>query len=170
MNGWVIFGQILGIFGSALTVLSYQCKTPRMLLLLQTVSTALFVCNYWLIGASSGVLLNIVCIGRNLIYYNKDKKIFSYPFYPYLLAVILVVCCAFSWQGPVSLLITAALAVNTVFLSFGRQNLLRISIVFTCSLILLYNVFVFSPGGILNESFAIASSVVGLWRYRKEKI
>jgi len=35
------------------------------------------------------MILNIVCVVRNLIFINRDKKIFSYRFYPYLLMVII---------------------------------------------------------------------------------
>lgn len=164
-----ILGQAIGIIGFTLTFCSYQCKTAKKLLLLQTISTLLFILHYYLIDAASGMLLNIVCIARNVVYYYKDKRVFSYPFYPYLFAALIAGCCVLSWQGPVSLLITVALVINTVFLSFGRQNLLRASVVFTCSLILIYNVFMFSVGGILNEGIAILSSAVGLWRYRREK-
>ena len=163
-----IFAQALGVIGFVLTFISYQSKKPRTLLLLQTVSTAIFVLHYHLIGASSGMLLNIVCIIRNIVYFNKDKKIFSYRFYPYFFASLIAVLCALSWQGAVSLLITVALFFNTVFLSFGKQNFLRATVIVTSSLILVYNVFVFSLGGILNEGVAVLSSIIGLLRYRKE--
>ena len=68
----------------------------------------------------------------------------------------------------VSLLIIVALAANTVFLSFGNPQLLRKSILATSSLVLLYNIFVFSLGGIANEALAIGSSVVGIFRFRQE--
>ena len=72
-----------------------------------------------------------------------------------------------SWQGPISLLIIIALAVNTVFLSFGNPQLLRYSILFTSTAILIYNVYVFTIGGIANEAVAIISSVVGIIRFKK---
>lgn len=170
MTGYEISGQILGFIGFALTFFSYQSKSPKTLLLLQTISTLLFICHYFLIGASSGMLLNIVCVLRNIVYYFRKKRIFSYRFYPYLFALLITVLCVLSWQGPISLLITVALAVNSVFLSFGNQRVLRISVLFTCSLILIYNIFVFSLGGILNESIAILSSALALLRYRKDQI
>ena len=74
-----------------------------------------------------------------------------------------------SWQGAMSLLIIIPLMVNTVFLSLGIPQLLRKSVIFTSSFVLLYNVFVFSIGGILNEAVSIISSIIGIIRFRKAK-
>ena len=72
-----------------------------------------------------------------------------------------------SWEGPVSLLIILPLMVNTVFLSLENPTLLRKSVVFTSSGILVYNIFVASGGGIISESISISSSIVAIIRYRK---
>ena len=85
-----------------------------------------------------------------------------------LLAAAMVVVGAFSWQGPVSLMIIVALAANTIFMSFGNPQLLRKSVRGTSTLVLLYNIFVFSIGGIANEGLSIISSAVGIARFRKE--
>ena len=110
-----------------------------------------------------------MCIIRNVVFYfQKDDG--KHRLLPALvLAAAMVVLGILSWQGPVSLLIIVALAANTVFLSFGNPQLLRKSILGTSSLVLTYNIFVFSLGGIANESLAILSSIVGIFRYRKEK-
>ena len=83
-------------------------------------------------------------------------------------AVCMVALGALSWQGWVSLLIIVALALNTLFMAFGTPQVLRCSVLFTSTLVLLYNVFVFSIGGMLNEGLAIVSSAVGVIRYRKK--
>ena len=85
-----------------------------------------------------------------------------------ILSLAMIVFGIFSWQGPVSLLIMLGLAINTIFLSLGKPQVLRYSILLTCSMILIYNVAVFSLGGILNEGFAIVSSVIGILRYRNK--
>lgn len=62
-----------------------------------------------------------------------------------------------------------ALPVNTVCLSFGKPQLLRKSILFTCTLILIYNIFIRSIGGMANETLGIVSSIIGIVRFRKDK-
>jgi hypothetical protein len=81
----------------------------------------------------------------------------------------MIILGAISWQGYVSLLIIVALALNTVFMSVGDPQLLRKSVVFTSSLVLIYNCFVFSLGGIANEGVSIVSSIIGIIRFYKGK-
>ena len=164
-----LFGQILGILATVITGISYQMNTKRSLLLVQTAATSCTCLAYLLLGAASGFALNIVCIVRNVVFYfqKEDGKRRLLP--ALLLAAVMVVLGILSWQGPVSLLIIVALAANTIFLSFGDPQLLRKSILGTSTLVLTYNLFVFSLGGIANEALAIVSSIVGIIRYRKEK-
>ena len=75
---------------------------------------------------------------------------------------------AFSWQGPISLLIIIALIINTFFLSLGNPQKLRYSILFTSTMVIIYNAYVFTIGGLMNETIAIISSIIGIIRFRKE--
>ena len=86
-----------------------------------------------------------------------------------ILAATMCVLGALSWEGPISLLVIIALAANTLFMSFGKPQLLRESVIATSSMILIYNIFVFSIGGIVNEGVSIVSSIVGIIRFRKKK-
>ena len=165
-----ILGQIIGILATLITALSYQMNTKKSLLLTQSLATACTCISYLLLGASAGFALNIVCLVRNgCFYYLKEGQM---PIYisTAILAAAMVVLGAFSWQGPISLLMIIALAVNTVFLSLGKPQILRYSILLTSSMILIYNIYVFTIGGMLNESIAIGSSVIGILRFRKARL
>ena len=161
-----IIGQIIGIIATVITVCSYQVNTKRLLLITQTSATLCICISYLFLGASSGFALNIVCIVRNLLFYVLKSGSRENLICACLLAVAMAVTGAFSWQGPISLLIIVALMINTVFLSFGKPQLLRYSVLFTCSMILAYNIVIFSIGGIMNEGLAIVSSAVGIIRFR----
>lgn len=165
----VIAGQILGWLAALLTFLSYQCKDHKKLIVVQTLSTLSICISYLFLNAWSGMLLNFVCLIRNFIIYRKDIKIFSYSFWPYVLAGVMGIMGAVSWQGPMSLLIIIALAVNTVFLYFPNVQNLRKSILLTSTMILIYNVYFNVWGGVVNEMIAITSSIIGLYRYKSIK-
>ena len=164
-----LIGQALGILATIITVISYQMNTKRSLLLVQTAATTCTCLAYLFLGAASGFALNVVCIIRNIVFYFQKDSGKVHTISSVLLAAAMVVLGALSWQGPVSLLIIIALAANTIFMSFGNPQLLRKSILGTSSMILVYNIFVFSLGGIANEGLSIVSSVVGILRFRKEK-
>ena len=165
----IIAGQIMGWLAALITFLSYQCKEHKKLLVVQTLSTLSICISYLLLGAWSGMLLNVVCIIRNFIIYRKDIKIFSYSFWPYVLAALMGVMGALSWQGPMSLLVIVALAANTLFLYFPNVQNLRKSIVITSTMVLIYNAYFSVWGGVFNEAIAISSSIIGIYRYRNAK-
>ena len=165
----LIIGQILGILATIITGISYQMNSKRSLLLVQTTATLCTCLAYLFLGAASGFALNVVCILRNVVFYFQKSTGRKTLLVASVLALCMVIIGALSWQGPVSLFIIVALAANTIFLSFGNPQLLRKSILGTSTMVLLYNIFVFSLGGIANESLAILSSIVGIIRFRKEK-
>ena len=166
-----IIGQILGIVATIITAISYQVNNKRGLLAVQSAATLSTCLGYLFLGAMSGFALNIVCLVRNgvFFFFDKSQKGAAYRIAAILLAVCMVVLGAISWQGWVSLLIIVALALNTLFMAFGTPQNLRQSVCFTSALVLAYNICVFSVGGIMNEALAIISSIVGIFRYRKEK-
>ena len=165
-----ILGQTLGIIATLITALSYQANTKRKLLFIQSVATLCTCISYLLLGATSGFALNIVCLIRNLcFYFQKEGKT---PIYisTSIFVVMMGILGAMSWQGPISLLIIVALAANTFFLSLGKPQMLRYSILVTSLMVLIYNIYVLTIGGILNESIAILSAFIGIIRFRKKSL
>jgi hypothetical protein len=162
----ILAGQIMGWGAALMTFLSYQCKDHKKLLIVQTLSSLSICISYLLLGAWSGMLLNVICIVRNFIIYRKDIKIFSYSFWPYALAAVMGAGGLLSWQGPMSLLVIVALVANTVFLYFPNVQNLRKSILITSTMVLIYNAYYNVWGGVVNEMIAITSSAVGIYRYR----
>lgn len=164
-----IIGQVFGILSMLMTCLCYQVNSKRRILIVQCASIVFICINYLLLGATSGFVLNIVCLLRNITYYFQKEGSRYQLAAGCIFAAAIGVCGALSWQGPISLLMIAALMINTVVLSLGLPQLLRKSILLTSTMVLIYNVTVFSVGGILNECVAILSSVVGLIRYAKKE-
>jgi hypothetical protein len=164
-----IIGQALGIIATIITFISYQANTKRSLLIIQSIATLCTCLSYFFLGATSGFALNIICLIRNAIFYFQKEGTKLQYISASILSLVMAFVGAFSWQGPISLLIIIALAANTVYLSFGKPQLLRQSVLVTSTMVLIYNIFVFSIGGITNESISIISSAIGVVRYRKAK-
>ena len=156
----------MGWMAALFTFLSYQCKSHKKLIIVQCLSSFSICISYLLLGAWSGMILNVVCLIRNFIIYRKDLKIFSYSFWPYALAALMGVTGALSWQGPMSLLILVALVVNTLFLYFPNVQNLRKSIVVTSTMVLIYNAYFAVWGGVVNEMIAITSALIGIFRFK----
>ncbi|MBQ8408496.1 MAG: YgjV family protein [Clostridia bacterium] len=163
-----IIGQLIGIVAPILTIITYQLNTKNKMFTVLTAATVCTCVSYLLLGATSGFVLNIVCIVRNICYCLQKEGTRGMYISGGIFAAVMCALGAFSWQGTHSLLIIAALAINTVYMSFGKPQLLRKSILLTSTLVLIYNIIEFSLGGIINESLALGSAVVGIVRFWKE--
>lgn len=162
-------GQIFGLIAVVISFVAYQMPTQKKILFMNMLVTVAILLNYAFLGATTGVILNVVCLIRNIIFMNRDKKIFSYKFYPYLLMVIIGGLSFLTSEGAHSILITIGLIINTFALSLTNPQATRYCMAISCSFIFAYNIFVFSIGGMINEAVAIISSILGIIRYRKNQ-
>ena len=162
-------GQIFGLIAVVISFVAYQMPTQKKILFMNMLVTVAILLNYAFLGATTGVILNVVCFIRNIIFMNRDKKIFSYKFYPYLLMVIIGGLSFLTSEGVHSILITIGLIINTFALSLTNPQATRYCMAISCSFIFAYNIFVFSIGGMINEAVAIISSILGIIRYRKNQ-
>ena len=161
-------GQGLGVLGVALGFLSMQMKTRDKLLLMHLALTACFALHYGLIGAWSGMALNIISSIRNITYYLLGKKGDVKPGWGIFFAVVMGTVGILSWQNWCSAFMVIALTLNSYAMSFTDPQNIRKSMLVTCPLALIYNILVISVGGIVLESVNIASAAIGIYRYRKQ--
>lgn len=168
-----IIAQGFGIIGLIIIVWSFQCKQNKNFFLTQGIGSFAFVINFLLINAYAGALFNLTNLVRGLLFSKEDKKVWK------LVAVnaLYTACFAFStylaW-GDWFMIFIASLPYVTLFtmsilMWMGNGKHIRY---FQVSLMspawIVHNIFNFSLGGILCESFNMVSSVVALVRYRKE--
>lgn len=169
MNVSEIIGQILGIVAVLLGFLSYQVKNDKQLMLMQALTSAVFVVHYYLLGAIPGAVLNIICILRNMVYYFKDRKFYKPKLYPILFAVIMFILGLYSSNGIHSVFVISGLVISTVCFSFKEAQNVRKSVLVTCPMVLIYDVIERSYGGVIYESVAMISALLGIIRYKKNK-
>ena len=162
-------GQLFGLVAVAISFVAYQMSTQKKILIMNMLVTIAIMINYALIGAVTGMILNIVCVVRNIIFINRDKKIFSSPVWPYIFAVIMLIAGLVTWQDWRTIFMICALVINSVCLSLKNAQHIRYSLLITCPLVMLYDILVHSYGGIVYEGMSIASAVIGIIRFRQQK-
>ncbi|MBQ1265089.1 MAG: YgjV family protein [Oscillospiraceae bacterium] len=163
-----IIGQILGVIAVILGFVTYQVRTQKMLLTVQIFTTLTFVLHYLLIGAWSGMALNAVAMVRNIVYARRDLKVFSGKLWPFAFALIMGIMGLLSWQSFYSVFVILGLVINSVCMAFDDPQKIRKSILVTSPLVLIYNISALSVGGIVYESVAVISALVGVLRFRKK--
>ena len=169
MNITWIIGQILGIIGMILGFVIYQVKDSKKILLVQIITSLIFCIHYILIGALSGAVLNIVGTVRSVVYYHREKKFFSGKYIPIAFAFIMAGTGIIFWETWYSIFVVSGLVIYNLALTFKNPQNLRRSILISCPLILTYNIFSKSVGGIAYESISMVSGIIGLIRYKNPK-
>ena len=170
MEPHIIIAQIIGLVAMAFSFITYQMKSNRGIMVMLSLATTLFCIHYSILGATTGLVLNIVGIVRNICYYFKDKKVLSSKVVPIILAAIMAVLSVFTWEGYHSAFFVVGITINTLAMGYLSSQGLRKSILLTSTLILIYDALI--PGnpsvsGMLNETIAITSSIIGIIRFRK---
>lgn len=168
MNEFVyVLGQILGIGAIILGFLSYQMRTQKKLLVVQIATNVLFILHYLLIGAYSGMALNCISLIRNCVYCYRNGKGSMGLLWPIFFAVIMAIVGVLTWEAWYSVFVLLGLVINTLCMALPDPQKVRKSILVTSPLVLTYDAFVLSVGGIVYESVAIISSLIGILRNRK---
>ncbi len=164
-----VYGQILGIIATAIIAVSFQCNKRIILLIIQAIGVLLLSISYFMLGAWSGGALNAVCCVRDIFFLFQAPNSTANRITTAISIVVMGIMGALSWQSYISLLIISALILNSFFISLGKPQVLRYSCFLTCVMVLIYNIVVFSIGGILNELVVLTSSAIGTMRYLKGK-
>lgn len=164
-----IIGQVLGFVAVALGILSYQMKTQKNLLLLKLANSIVNALHYLLIGAISGMALNLVSPVKYLVYLRRNKKGNNGKLIPIIFTVITAIVGIISFTEWYSVFVFVGMVTHAFCMSFSDPQKVRISLLFTSPLVIIYNVFAFSVSGVIYESVAIVSAVIGIIRYRKVK-
>lgn len=161
--------QLIGMAAMFFSVFSFQMNKHKHIMIMQILATSLFGLQYFLLGAYTGMAVDIVATIRGIIFYNRDKKWAQSNLWIVLFALMFVISGIFTWQGVSSILVTAAMVLNTFSFSFTNPKLVRSTILVSSPLMLIYDVLTGSIGGIINEVCVEISSIVGLLRYDIKK-
>ena len=163
-----IIANAIGIIAILLGFLSYQTKDRKGVLALQSLTTITFIVHYFFLGETSGMVMNAVGIVRNVFYFNKEKKFFSWQGWPIVFAIISCAGGILAWNAWYSIFVVVGITINTVCMSLSAQNI-RKSILVTSPMVLIYDVFAKSVSGAVYEAVAILSAAIGLYRFYNGK-
>ena len=164
---WI--GQAFGLVAIVLGLLSFQMKRQGPLLALQLATATVFFLHYAMIGAVTGMALNVVCMARNVAFCIRHKMGKNGRGLPIFFTALTALVGIWMWDAWYSVFIVTALSINAFCMSFSRAQNVRKSILVTSPLVMVYDVFAHSYGGLVYESVAVISSIGGIVRYRNRK-
>lgn len=158
--------QIIGFVGVAFFILSYQIKSNRALFLCQLIGCLIFCVQFFLMGAYTGALSLIVNIIRNLLL----LKVNDWPWVKSRITLgaillLLVAVTVYTWDGWISLLPFAMVAVTSIGYWTNNAQKIRLSQFIGSPCVLVYDILVRSWGGVLNETITLISIIVSVVRF-----
>ena len=173
MDTRFIIGQALGVLAVILGFINYQVKSRERVLFIHIATTVCFALHYFCLEAWAGMAMNMVGFVRNIFYYYLGKNGKMSRFWPIIFTVILcamgITASLTAGEGWYFWLSVVGLTVNSYAMSFSNPDNIRKSILVTSPIVLVYDAFSKSYGGMVYESIVIISSVIGLLNGRKKK-
>ena len=164
-----MLGQIFSIVAMALTIASFQMKTRKQIIFLQTVGSAIFLLSYLLVQDWAPACLNVVFLFRNFVcYFRKDKKWAQNPVWLVVLLVAVIGAGLIGFRSWLNLLPIVGSVFGTVAMYMKNENMIRLLKLGDSPCWLVYNMMLPLWGGVACEVFNIVSIVVGLIRYKKD--
>jgi len=159
-----IIAQIIGILGLICSLLSFQMKTRKWIMVLQMIASLSFSAQLFLLGAVTGGCVDLISFIRTLIFSRNGKKWASSPVWLYIFIAVMIVTGIFTWQNAWDLLPIAGSILSTVALWMKKEKNIRLISLTVGPCWLIYNLVKGAWSGALNEVLAMTSIVIGLLR------
>ena len=174
-----LVAQAIGIVAMVVAILSFQAKTQRTIILMQLFSTSLFAVHFFLLGAYGGVMLNLICAARSVVYVQIHKPWASHPVWIFVFSALsvasyFITIFALTPQITLPILLLEILPVTANVITTVSQRMkdaksVRKFNIWASPLWLIYNVVNHSIGATICESFVIISIVVAMLRLDRKR-
>ena len=179
MTPLFILGQIWGLCAMGLIVISFQCKKPARLCVVQVCACLFFILHYLFLGlnggaaAYAGMTQNAVgLLFRGVLALSEKKKALLSPLMLAGLCAVSAVVAILTYPGRlIALLPTVANFACIGCMWTKNSNTIRVTqLAIISPFWIIYNVFTLSVAGILTECFNLVSIgvyYVRMWREKK---
>ena len=161
--------QAVGFVGMTLAFISFQQNKRERIAFLQMLSSLVWTLHFGLLGAYSGMAMNLIGAARGFVYSKKGSAPrWSYAFWPYVFSAVSAGCCIATWESWLSLLPTVAMVVTSFGLWADNPKTVRRLNLPGSWLWLAYNLASLSWAGAITECFNTASIVIAMWRFDRK--
>lgn len=164
-----IAAQIVGIFGIVLSLLSFQLKQRKYIMLFQMTASLMFSTQLFMVGAITGGCLDLISFVRTLIFANNSKKWASSPLWLVGFILVMIATGIMTWENLWSILPIMGSILSTVALWMKRERNIRLVSLLVGPCWMVYNVVTGAYTGALSEVIAMTSIVIGLLRHDRKK-
>lgn len=165
MTPSAFFIQAIGILGTTLFFLSYQCKSNKNLFRVQFVSYLCYTIHLLMLGAITGGISYVLNTVRSFCLGSKYSFLKS-KWMCMIICMLQVVALIFTWDGWWSILPIVANIAATIGGYTHNPRKIRVAGIFINSpLWIIYDIIVGSWAGIIDEVVTEASMLISIYRY-----
>jgi len=165
-----LIAQGIGIAAILLAYFVYTTRSRKILITLKFLTDLLWGLHYFLLGAFSGALMNVVNMIREVIFQQKgSKKWAKSPLWAVVFVIMSLVSTLISWQGPISLLPALGSSIAVVGLWCSDTAHIRAFSFPGVSLWLIYSILTRSYTHMISNLITLLSIAVGIIRDIREQ-
>lgn len=166
-----ILAYVFGIGAMISLFLIYQQRSRKRLIAAKLSADVFWVAHYFCLGAAAGIIPNFLGIFRELIFINRKGRRWAQSIlWPILFILLGWGLGLRTFHSPVNVLPILASSFVTVSLWIDNPRLTK-AISFPVSLaFLIYDIFVGSYIGVINEAISMTSIVLFFTKSKKERI
>ena len=182
--------QLIGFLAIAFNLIAVQFNSHGKIIAFKTFGSSLFCLQYLLLGAYTGMVMDLIGSIRNIVFARTVQKgqstknqIILFSILTFVLGVTSIILTwdvsKIKWTDNVKIATILMIAVSVISIiakllttvAYGIKNphLIRLVNLPSCSLWIVYNLVVFSLAGIVNEIMSISSIIVAEYRFKKPK-
>ena len=164
-----IAAQIFGLGAMVSLFLIYQQKSRKKLIFCKLCADVFWSLHYLCLGAYGGIVPNSVGILREIVFMQRDKKKWADKVYiPIFFILLNWSIGALTFKQPINIIPIVASTFVTVSLWLRRPKLTKIISIPVSVAFLIYDIFVGSYIGVINESIAITSIIINFIKERNK--
>ena len=165
-----LIAQGIGIAAILLAYFVYTTRSRKILITLKFLTDLLWGLHYFLLGAFSGALMNVVNMIREVIFQQKcSKKWAKSPLWAVVFVIMSLISTLISWQGPISLLPALGSSIAVVGLWCSDTAHIRAFSFPGVFLWLIYSILTRSYTHMISNLITLLSIAVGIIRDIREK-
>lgn len=162
VNPFVV--QLIGFIALGVAILVYQFNTRKQILIVLSLASLLFSVQFFLLGAYSGAVLNLINIARNYAFHKYRYRTWS-AVVLWGFVAIFGAATALTWQGSLSLLPAIGM-ISGAFANWQPEaKHIRLLSLISPPAWFIYAAAVHSYAGMVAEVLILNSILVGMYRY-----
>ena len=164
-----IIAQIFGLFAMLSLFFIYQQKDRKNIIIAKLSADFFWVAHYLCLGGIAGMIPNTVGIFRELVFVNRKAKAWaSSAFWPILFIAINLSLGMSTFHSFYNILPIVASVFVTISLWIDNPKLTKLITIPVCIAFIIYDFYVKSYIGMINETISILSIIIFFIKERKK--